>query len=448
MHHATSGKLLGFWDLMSISLGQIIGTGVVVLTGVSISMTGYGAPWAFVLAFGIVAIPTVCIAALGSAIPSTGGNYTYVRDLLGSRTSFFYLSLLVVGQLILSSFAIGFAEYADALIPSIDLAIAAASIMILCFVANLFGIKMAARFQTLMVFGLLISLALYIVFGINHIADFSPYTTLPSVMPNGFSGFFAAAFLLRLSLIGSEFISEFGDEMENPGKMIPLVMGLSLTIVVALYILIAIVATGVLPLEQIAGKNLAATAEIIFSPTVYVAFIGGGIMISLVTSLNAIFGWCTRGLYMATADGWLPPRLAVLNRHGIPYIYLTVFFLIGITPILTGMSLGYVAILGNAVGAIFGLFPVFAHFNLASKHPEAYRDAPFRLPLWATKTLPLLAVIIYGYGIYSSWDFIGNTGWLLLFGYSAAVLIYIQARAPYVANRAKVIAEQAAAGSK
>jgi len=448
MHHATSGKLLGFWDLMSISLGQIIGTGVVVLTGVSISMTGYGAPWAFVLAFGIVAIPTVCIAALGSAIPSTGGNYTYVRDLLGSRTSFFYLSLLVVGQLILSSFAIGFAEYADALIPSIDLAIAAASIMILCFVANLFGIKMAARFQTLMVFGLLISLALYIVFGINHIADFSPYTTLPSVMPNGFSGFFAAAFLLRLSLIGSEFISEFGDEMENPGKMIPLVMGLSLTIVVALYILIAIVATGVLPLEQIAGKNLAATAEIIFSPTVYVAFIGGGIMISLVTSLNAIFGWCTRGLYMATADGWLPPRLAVLNRHGIPYIYLTVVFLIGITPILTGMSLGYIAILGNAVGAIFGLFPVFALFNLASKHPEAYRDAPFRLPLWATKTLPLLAVIIYGYGIYSSWDFIGNTGWLLLFGYSAAVLIYIQARAPYVANRAKVIAEQAAAGSK
>jgi APA family basic amino acid/polyamine antiporter len=447
MHHARGGKLLGFWDLMSISLGQIIGTGVVVLTGVSISMTGYGAPWAFVLAFGIVAIPTVCVAALGSAIPSTGGNYTYVRDLLGSRTSFFYLSLLVVGQLILSSFAIGFAEYADALVPGTDLGIAAAGIMTLCFVANLFGIKTAARFQTLMVFGLLISLLLYIVFGINHIADFSPYTALPTVMPNGFSGFFAAAFLLRLSLIGSEFISEFGDEMENPGKMIPLVMGLSLVIVVVLYILIAIVATGVLPLEQIAGKNLAATAAIIFSPAVYVAFIGGGIMISLVTSLNAIFGWCTRGLYMATEDGWLPPKLAVLNRHGIPYIYLTVFFLIGITPILTGMSLGYVAVLGNAVGAIFGLFPVFALFNLANKNPQAYRNAPFRLPLWATKTFPLLAVMIYGYGIYSSWDFIGNTGWLLLFGYSATVLIYIQLRAPYVANKAKEIAEQKVVGS-
>jgi APA family basic amino acid/polyamine antiporter len=437
MQDTSSGKLLGFWDLMSISLGQIIGTGVVVLTGISISMTGYGAPWAFVLAFGIVVIPTVCIAALGSAIPSTGGNYTYVRDLLGSRTSFFYLSLLVVGQLILSSFAIGFAEYADALIPGINLTLAAAGIMILCFVANLFGIKTAARFQTLMVFGLLASLVLYIIFGMTHIEDFSPYTAIPTVMPNGFGGFFAAAFLLRLSLIGSEFISEFGDEMENPGKMIPLVMGLSLVIVLVLYILIAIVATGVLPLEEIAGKNLAATAEIIFSPAVYVAFIGGGIMISLVTSLNAIFAWCTRGLYMATEDGWLPPKLAVLNRHGIPYIFLTVFFLIGITPILTGMTLGYVAILGNAVGAIFGLFPVFALYNLAKKNPEAYRNAPFRLPLWATKVFPLLAVIIYGYGIYSSWDFIGNTGWLLLFGYSAAVLVYIHLRSPYVVQKAK-----------
>jgi APA family basic amino acid/polyamine antiporter len=442
MQHATDRKLLGFWDLMSISLGQIIGTGVVVLTGISISMTGYGAPWAFVLAFGIVAIPTVCIAALGSAIPSTGGNYTYVRDLLGSRTSFFYLSLLVVGQLILSSFAIGFAEYADALVPGINLALAAAGIMILCFIANLFGIKTAAKFQTLMVFGLLTSLVLYIVFGMSHVEDFSHYTALPTIMPQGFGGFFAAAFLLRLSLIGSEFISEFGDEMENPGKMIPLVMGLSLMIVVILYIFIAIVATGVLPLEEIAGKNLAATAKIIFSPAVYVAFIGGGIMISLVTSLNAIFGWCTRGLYMATEDGWLPPKLAVVNRHGIPYIFLTVFFIIGITPILTGMTLGYVAILGNAVGAIFGLFPVFALFNLVKKNPEAYQNAPFRLPLWATKLLPLLAVIIYGYGIYSSWDFIGNKGWLLLFGYSAAVLVYIQLRAPYVERKTKEKNEQ------
>ena len=92
-------------------------------------------------------------------------------------------------------------------------------------------------------------------------------------------------------------------------------------------------------------------------------------MISLVTSLNAIFAWCTRGLYMATEDGWLPAKLAAVNRFGTPYIFLTVFFVVGVTPILTGMTLNYVAILGNAVGAIFGLFPVLSLYNLAKRNP-------------------------------------------------------------------------------
>ncbi|MBL4603174.1 MAG: amino acid permease [Emcibacteraceae bacterium] len=432
MSEGTNKKLLSFWDMMSISLGQIIGTGVVILTGISISMTGYGSPWAFVFALAIVAIPTICIAALGSAVPSTGGNYTYVRDLLGSRTSFLFLALLIAGQVILAGFAIGFADYAEAIYPGLNLKMVAAGIMVLCFGANLLGIKTAARFQSVMVLILVVSLVIYILSGFGHVEDYSHYSNTDEIFPNGFGGFFAAAFLLRLSLIGSEFISEFGDEMENPGKTIPLVMGLSLLLVVILYVGIAIVATGVLPLDQIQGENLAVTAKIVFSPTVYYAFIGGGIMISLVTSLNAIFAWCTRGLYMATEDGWLPMKLAVKNKYGTPYIYLTLFFVVGITPILTGMSLSYVSILGNAVGAIFGLFPVVALFNLSNRKPEAYKNAPFRLPIWATKLFPVLAVVIYGYGIYSSWDFIGNTGWTLLAGYVVIVVIYIILRSPHV----------------
>ena len=219
--------------------------------------------------------------------------------------------------------------------------------------------------------------------------------------------------------------------MENPGKMIPLVMGLSLLVVSLLYILIAVVATGVLPLVEIEGKNLAATAKVIFPPGVYVAFIVGGVMISLVTSLNAIFAWCTRGLYMATEDGWLPAKLAAVNRFGTPYIFLTIFFVVGVTPILTGMTLNYVAVLGNAVGAIFGLFPVLSLYNLAKRNPKAYRRAPFKLPVLMMRVLPLFAVLIYGYGVYSSWEFVGNTGWLLLLCYSAVVVFYIYLREPY-----------------
>jgi len=432
MSNTAPKKLLGFWDLLSISLGQIIGTGVVVLTGISISMTGYGAPWAFMLALAIVAIPTICIAALGSAVPASGGNYTYVRDLLGPKTSIVYLGLLVAGQVILASFAIGFAQYTDALIPGINMKLTAAVIMIACFVANLLGIKTAARFQSLMVLVLIASLLFYIFAGFGHVEDYSHYTKPEQILPNGFGGFFAAAFLLRLSLIGSEFISEFGDEMKNPGRTIPLVMAISLFVVTLLYVGIGIVATGVLPLADVQGKNLAATAKVIFSPPIYIAFIAGGVMLSLVTSLNAIFAWCTRGLYMATEDGWLPKKLAAKNRFGTPWVFLSLFFIVGFVPIITGMSLDYVAIFGNAVGAIFGLFPVFALFNLARKNQKAYAAAPFKLPIWATQILPILAVGIYGYGIYSSWGFVGNTGWIALVVYGGLLLAYAFWREPKI----------------
>ncbi|MBL4852671.1 MAG: amino acid permease [Robiginitomaculum sp.] len=425
-----SKKHLGFWDLLSISLGQIIGTGVVVLTGISISMTGHGVPWAFVLALFIVAIPTLCIAALGSAVPARGGNYTYVRDLLGPKTAIVYLGLLIAGQIILASFAIGFAQYAQALIPEINMMLVAALIMTACFIANLLGIKTAARFQSLMVLVLIASLLVYIFAGLGHVEDMRVYTKPANIFPSGIGGFFAAAFLLRLSLIGSEFIGEFGDEMKNPGRTIPLVMGISLAVVTLLYIGIGIVATGVLPLADVQGKNLAATAKVIFPPGVYIAFIAGGVMLSLVTSLNAIFAWSTRGLSMATKDGWLPKSLAAENRFGTPWIFLTLFFVVGIVPILTGMSLSYVAILGNAVGAIFGLFPVFALWGLVSKRPQAYRDAPFKLPVWATRVLPVLAVIIYGYGIYASWGFVGNKGWIALAVYTVLLLAYAHWREP------------------
>ena len=358
-------KLLGFWDLLSISLGQVIGTGVVVLTGFAISMTGHGVPWAFILGLAIVAIPTLCIAALGSAVPSTGGNYTYVRDLLGRKTSFVYLAILLAAQIFLAVFAINFAGYAQSLLPEsaaqkFNLKLVAVSVITIVYVANLFGLKTAARLQTIFVLGLIVALLCFIGFGIPRVQDYAPYTSPGKVFVHGFSGFFAAAFLLRMALIGSEFVAEFGGEMKDPGKTIPRVMGTTLAAVIVLYFGVAIVATGVLPIDMVAGENLSLVAEKIFSAQMYVAFIVGGVLVALVTSLNAIFAWCTRGLYMASLDGWLPKKLAVQNRFGTHYIFLSVFFLVGLVPILVDMDTHHIEALGNAFGAVFGIMPVLA----------------------------------------------------------------------------------------
>jgi len=429
--------LLGFWDLLSISLGQVIGTGVVVLTGIAIGMTGHGTPWAFIFGLAIVAMPTLCIAALGSAVPSTGGNYTYVRDLLGRKTAFVYLALLLAAQIFLAAFALSFADYAQDLLPqsigkNINLKPLAVIVIVLVYCANLLGLKTAARLQTIFVLGLIIALLCFIGFGLPHVNDYSPYIAQNKIMAQGFSGFFAAAFLLRLSLVGSEFVAEFGGEMKNPGKTIPLVMGITLAVVIALYFGVAVVATGVLPIEDVAYQNLSLVAKKIFSVQMYTVFIVGGVLIALVTSLNAIFAWCTRGLYMASKDGWLPEKLAVQNRFGTHYIFLTVFFLVGLVPILVGMTISQVSVLGNAFGAVFGIMPVLAIMNLAKRNPTAYKAAPFKLPVWAMTVFPLIALLIYTYGIYFSWDFIGVKPALSLMVYMGLATAYAFWREPVV----------------
>ncbi len=434
-------RLLGFWDLMSISIGQIVGAGVVVLTGIGIGITGYGTPWAFLLALGIVFLPSLCIAALGAAIPSTGGTYTYVRDLLGHKTAFLYLGLLVAGQLVLATYAIGFAEYADALIPEMNLGFIAAAVMTLCYAANLLGLKTAARFQSIMVLVLLVSLLLFVAFGLSHVKSFAVYTEAKSVMPQGIGSLIAAAYILRYGMIGSEFISELGGETHDPGRNIPKVMVTSLVFVTILYMTIGVVATGVLPLYQVEGESLAVVAKHIFPPALYLFFMVGGVMIALVTTLNSIFAWCTKGLFMATQDGWLPQGVAVRNRFGTPFILLTLFYVVGMLPIITGMTLQYVTILGNAVGIIFGIIPVLALYNLYDRKPDAYHNASFRLPRVALKIVPVVALAIYSFGIYLSLDFIGVTGFVTLLIYSALILAYAHWREPRISAKVRLVAQ-------
>ena len=154
-------KVLGFWDLMGIGVGQIIGSGIMVLTGICISITGAGTPFAFLLAAVLVFCTNLVLAVLGSAVPATGGMYTYVRDYIGKKAGFFYLALLVAGQLVLAMFAITFAEYACSIIPGLNETVVAFAILTLCFVMNIVGVDMAAKLQNVLVVVLVVAMALF-----------------------------------------------------------------------------------------------------------------------------------------------------------------------------------------------------------------------------------------------------------------------------------------------
>ena len=72
------------------------------------------------------------------------------------------------------------------------------------------------------------------------------------------------------------FVAENGDDIVEPSRTIPKVIVLSTSIVAVFYVLIGIVAGGVLPVETVAFQNLTLVAQEIFPTWLYLFFVFGG----------------------------------------------------------------------------------------------------------------------------------------------------------------------------
>lgn len=72
-------KVLGLKDAIGIAIGQIIGAGIMSITGIAIGLTGTGVPLAFLLSSIFMLIITIPLAVLGSVLPTTGGMYISIQ---------------------------------------------------------------------------------------------------------------------------------------------------------------------------------------------------------------------------------------------------------------------------------------------------------------------------------------------------------------------------------
>lgn len=429
-------KVLGLGDLMGIGIGQIIGSGIMALTGICIALTGAGTPLAFLVAAVLVICPNTVLAVLGSAVPATGGMYTYVRDYIGKKTGFFYLALLVAGQLVLAMFALTFATYMCSLIPQLNETVVAFAILTICFVMNLLGVNIAAKLQNILVIVLLAAMGLFVIFGLPKV-DWSVFSGVDAIIPNGLVDFLTGASLLTFATGGAEFLSELGGEMKNPGRDLPRAMIGSTAVVAIIYAFIGVVAVGVLPIDEVAGESLVLVAQEIFPKPVYIFFIVGGGMFAVASTLNATFTWCTKGLLIAAEEGWLPKQAAAVSKRGTPWVLLTIFYIIGAVPILTGLDIETIALLGNGLSLIYVMFPIFTGYLIYKKNPEAMDKTSFKVKKPVLMVLTTVALAGYAMAAILNFSDIQNA-WQMMLAYSALVIIYAFLRE----KKVKSIAEE------
>ena len=424
-------RSLSFWDVFAIALGQVIGSGIMVLIGIGIEFTAYAIPIAFVLSATLSIIKQIPVAFMGSAMPATGGLYVYCKRILGPRTGFFYLAVLLVTHVLISLFALGFAQYAVALIPGLDIRPIALGILVVFYLVNMFGVKQAAAVQKIMIIFLLCGLSALIFFGLGEV-DYSHFSTTEKLFPNGWYGFGLACVVLSFSTGGAQYISELGGEMKNPQHDLPRAIIYSTLLAAVFFALVSIVAVGILPVEETAGKSLAEVAKAILPAPVYLAFIIGAGLFALATSINSTFTWATKSVMIACEDGWLPKGIAVVNkRFNTPHILLTFLLIFGSIPILAGKDLRYIIMLGGGLVFVYDLIPLVAAFLFAKRLPEIFAKAQMRMTDRRLKIISTIGVCVLLVQGALSFSDIDSGGWALVFIYIVMVLVYIHFRSPH-----------------
>lgn len=394
-------KVIGFWDALAYAIGLTIGGGVMALTGIGIGLTGVSVVLAFVVGALIVCVLAVPLTILGSALPTTAGTYRYITRLLSPKLAGFYLFALVAGQITISTFGISFTQYLQALIPDIPLKLVAVLFMVTIYILNMFGLKIASKFQNVFVFVLLIALGLFIGFGIPNI-NMEVLKAEP-FFHGGLKNFFSASALLAFALLGATGVTDIGGELKNPKRDIPLVIVLGTGVILLLYVLMGIVAVGVLPYDQVANQPLSFVAKAIFPKGLFEFFIVGGALLAIATSLHGYFAWVPKPFIIACDDGLIPKWIGQVNeKTGAPVVLNTIILFVGIVPIIFDVPLETVGRIGPGILIFVNIFTAFAMAQLPKKYPEEYNKSYLKLsPGWLNFFCGLSVITIIGHAYFS-----------------------------------------------
>lgn len=422
-------RTIGLPGALGVSMNQIIGGGIVSLTGVAIAMTGGGVPWAFLIAVVTISIVSIPYASLASAVPTVGGTYTWAARILHPRLGFLTMWMMVIAQVSASLYGLSAGAYVNALYPGIDPALVAVLIITIFYVANLLGASFSSRVGLVLLVVMLSAMILFAVYGMNSV----DWQTYPEALPNGTAELLSAAALLTFATGGAVGVAELGREMKNPGRDIPIAMVGGTAVVGVLYIVIAIPAAGVLPLDMVAGQPLSVVAEQFMPRGMWLYFVLGGAMVALISTLNAQLLWGTKGLVAAIDDGWLPRRVGAVNRRfGTPHILLTVLYVIGILPAVVGFDIAVIGSAASALGQVLFIVVLLVTIRLRYSHPAVYDRAPFRLPLTAHWCLTVVGVLVAVYQVYLLARDFSPLVWTVLLGWMVVGALLALTRYPTV----------------
>ncbi|MEV0806968.1 APC family permease [Micromonospora sp. NPDC050200] len=242
-------RRLGVPDAVVIGLGSMLGAGVFVVFAPAAAAAGGGGLLVALAVAGFIAFCNATSSArLAARYPESGGTYVYGRERLNPFAGFLAGWGFVVGKTAsCAAMALTIGAY---LWPGQARLVAVAAVVAVTAV-NLRGIGKTAATTKVLVVLVLAVLALVAVAGLA-----AGDVRLDRLTESGGSarGVLTAAGLLFFAFAGYARIATLGEEVRDPERTIPRAVPLALGVVLAVYLLIAVVAVGVLGADRLAGS--------------------------------------------------------------------------------------------------------------------------------------------------------------------------------------------------
>jgi amino acid transporter len=419
-------RRFGLLEATALNMSNMIGIGPFIT--IPLLMSALGGPQAMVgwLIAVLIAIPDGMVwSELGAAMPGSGGTYRYLREGYGRETYGRLMAFLFIWQFILSgpleiaSGYIGFSQYVGyvwrGITPTQTLLVALA-VGVLNIVLLYRRIGFIGKITVSLWVGTLLTSAVVIVTGVIHFNprvafDFPPGAFNFSI---GFLfGLGAAARIGVYDYLGYYDICYIGEEVKNPGRVIPRSIIISIVAVALIYLAINLSIIGVVSWRDFVPADVKPDSSFVVS--IFMEKIYGSRIATIFTamvlwtafgSVFALLLGYSRIPYAAATDGYFFKIFGRLHRKGnFPHVSLVVIGVISIICCLFSLGVVIDALITTRILIQF-IGQIFAVELLRRRAPEMPR--PFRIWLYPVPSVVALV----------GWIFIfATTPWhIILFG--------------------------------
>lgn len=396
-------KKLGYLNHIGLGVGSAIGTGIFIMLGYGIAYTGRS----IVLVCGIGCIFMLLAfwysLAFGSLFVLKGGDYSIRAMVFPPVLTGVSAWFQITSAFVLAGHSLAITQFAEMAWPQIKEYERAFALLVLTFgfLCTIKGSKILTTIQNLVVVALVAALIMFLFYGLPEVDAAAFFSNADGKFAvAGFGGFIAAVSALSFACMGTAANVSMAPVTKNPKRTIPLSSMIVTVIVGVVYSLMAYVASGVLPYEEIAGANISVTAEVIMPHGAFMFFVVGGGIFAITSTMLGVVAILRYPIQTVAEDGWIPKVFLKTTKGGYPWVLYAVLYAVSCIPLLTGLDIE--GVIGNVMvpTMLMNTFINFYCIKLPKLYPEQWEKRGVRFPVWLWNLFSVLGgtfaiVVIY-----------------------------------------------------